>query len=175
MRVDEISDPADATTRDAAATEVKSALSDALRDMRTIAAGLRLPELRDLTPAESVARAVDDHARRTGVEVALDTDGAPSKAPLSTKIALFRATQELLSNATRHGQGKDVAVTLTGDPGELRLTVSDGGPGIDRSLVGAEGHLGLAGIREQAELLGGEFEIGQSASGGALVSVGWPL
>ena len=99
----------------------------------------------------------------------------PDEAPLPTKIALFRATQELLSNATRHGQGRDVTVALDGDKSEIRLTVSDAGPGFDASQVGAEGHLGLAGIREQAEVLGGGFEIGTRDGGGASVTVRWPL
>ena len=66
-------------------------------------------------------------------------------------------------------------VELAADAVELRLTVSDAGPGLDRSLVGAEGHLGLAGIREQAELLGGDFEIGDEPGGGARVTVCWPI
>ena len=70
MRVDEISAPGEEATQAAAAHEVKSALSDALRDMRAIAAGLRLPELKDLSPAEVVRRAVDDHIRRTSIDVA---------------------------------------------------------------------------------------------------------
>jgi signal transduction histidine kinase len=105
----------------------------------------------------------------------LDVSEVPKEAPLPTKIALFRATQELLSNATRHGQGKDMAVSLTGDQKQISLSVADGGPGLDPERVGAEGHLGLAGIREQAELLGGGFEVGSSEQGGAKVTVRWPL
>jgi signal transduction histidine kinase len=155
--------------------QVKAALTDALRDMRSIAAGLRLPELGSLTTSDVLRRAVDDHSRRTGVEVELSID-VRREAQLPTKIALFRAAQELLSNATRHGEGRDVRATLAGDDDELRLTVSDAGPGIDRSRVGSEGHLGLAGLREQAELLGGGFEIDDAApSGGASVTVRLPL
>jgi signal transduction histidine kinase len=175
LRLDEV-ERATADGEGAQATaDVKSALNDALRDMRSIAAGLRLPELRSMSSAEAVRRAVDDHQRRTSVPIALDIGELPKEAPLSTKIALFRATQELLSNATRHGQGKDVSVTLGGDTREIRLTVGDAGPGFDPALVGAEGHLGLAGIREQAQLLGGGFEIGSREGGGTTVTVRWPL
>ena len=59
--------------------------------------------------------------------------------------------------------------------GGRRATVSDGGPGFDQGVVGAEGHLGLAGIREQAELLGGTFEVASGANGGAQVTVRWPM
>ena len=155
--------------------ELQSTLNDALRDMRAIAAGLRLPELSSLSTADTLRRAVDDHVRRTGVPVSLTVREPPREASLPTKIALFRATQELLSNATRHGDGHEVALDMGATDGRLALTVTDGGPGFGETLVGEGGHLGLAGIREQAELLGGTFEIGQRAGGGAQVTVRWPL
>ncbi len=175
LRLDEVKTATKDGGSAAATADVKSALNDALRDMRSIAAGLRLPELRSMSTADAVRRAVDDHQRRTNVPVALDIGELASEASLSTKIALFRATQELLSNATRHGQGRDVSVMLDGDKREIRLTVADGGPGFDSSRVGVEGSLGLAGIREQAELLGGGFEVGARPDGGASVTVRWPL
>lgn len=175
MRLEEVERATRSGEGAQATADVKLALNDALRDMRSIAAGLRLPELRSMSAAEAVRRAVDDHQRRTSVTVTLDIGSVPRDAAVSTKIALYRATQELLSNATRHGQGKDVSVTLDGDDREIRLTVADRGPGFDPALVGAEGHLGLAGVREQAELLGGHFEVGSRPGGGATVAVRWPL
>jgi signal transduction histidine kinase len=175
MRLGEVEAGAHDAAGAKATADVKAALDDALRDMRAIAAGLRLPELRTMSTADAVRRAVDDHERRTGVAVALEVADLPAEAPLPTKIALFRATQELLSNATRHGEGRDVSVGIAGDSREIRLTVRDAGPGFDSSRVGAEGHLGLAGIREQAELLGGGFEVSARPGGGASITVRWPL
>ena len=160
--------------------ELKTALTDALRDMRSIAAGLRLPELDGISAADAARRSVDDHVRRTGTEVQLTIDEPIGEVTLPTKIALFRALQELLSNSTRHGDGKDVRVLLAADtPGStdgerVRLTVSDAGPGFDPARIGAEGHLGLAGIREQAELLGGSFDVASGPTGGTRVTVSWP-
>jgi signal transduction histidine kinase len=155
--------------------ELQSTLSDALRDMRAVAAGLRLPELESLSTADVVRRAVDDHERRTSVPVAVSVAQLPREATLPTKIALFRALQELLSNSTRHGEGREIAVDLQNGHGTLRLVVEDGGPGFAQDLVGVPGHLGLAGVREQAELLGGTFAIDQRPGGGARVAVAWPL
>ncbi|HUR16868.1 MAG TPA: sensor histidine kinase [Candidatus Limnocylindrales bacterium] len=155
--------------------ELQSTLSDALRDMRAVAAGLRLPELESLSTADVVRRGVDDHERRTSVPVTVTLGELPREASLPTKIALFRALQELLSNSTRHGGGKDVEVSLVDGDGALRMIVADGGPGFAQTLVGVPGHLGLAGVREQAELLGGTFTIDARAGGGARVTVAWPL
>jgi len=162
-------------TENAEYEELRSALTDALRDMRSIAAGLRLPELEALSTADTVRRVVDDHIRRGGTNVQLVMADDISNVSLPTKIALFRALQELLSNSTRHGGGKDVLVNVSSGGGRLKASVSDGGPGFDPSLVGAEGHLGLAGIREQAELLGGTFQVEPREHGGVTVTVTWPL
>lgn len=155
--------------------DLKSALTDALRDMRSIAAGLRLPELDGLSTEDTVRRVVDDHVRRSGTQVDLTMDEPVAEASLPTKIALFRALQELLSNSTRHGKGEGVSVHITSGDGWLRASVSDRGPGFNSESVGAEGHLGLAGIREQAELLGGTFEVAHGDAEGSRVTVSWPL
>jgi signal transduction histidine kinase len=172
LRLDDVGSPGSSGT--AAVNDVKSALNDALRDMRSIAAGLRLPELESLPTADAVRRAVDDHVRRSGTKVALEIGEVRREPQLSTKIALFRALQELLSNATRHGEGRSVTVALAGDERSIVLAVSDAGPGFDESVVGQKGHLGLAGIREQAELLGGRFDISRGPETGSVVTVRWP-
>src|SRR5688572_6079307 len=153
---------------------LKSALDDALRDMRAIAAGLRLPELEALSTADAVRRVVDDHVRRSGTHVDVHLAEPMPDVPLPTKIALFRALQELLSNSTRHGDGRDVSVSVSVVNDWLKAEVSDRGPGFDSRSIGQEGHLGLAGIREQAELLGGTFEVQRRDGGGTTVIVSWP-
>jgi signal transduction histidine kinase len=175
LRLDQLRGAPAGPARDTEVAELKAALDEALTDMRAIAAGLRLPELNALSAADAVRRAVDDHARRTGVAVALNTQTEGEHVPLPTKIALFRAVQELLSNATRHGLGRDVSLELAPDGDQLRLTVSDGGPGMAGGRDPGATHLGLAGIREQAELLGGSFELSERAGGGTVATVRWPV
>jgi signal transduction histidine kinase len=155
---------------------VRAALADALGDMRTIAAGLRTPELERATPAEIVRRAVVDHERKAGTSAAVDVEGIPGRAPLAIKIALYRILSEALSNAARHGQGAGVAVRVidSGD-GNLMAEVSDKGPGFDVRQRPIQGHLGLAGMRERAELLGGRLELESSAEGGTHVRAFLPL
>ena len=140
-------------------TEAERALQDAMKDMRAIAAGLRLPELASLSLAEVATRAVSDHERRSGTPVVMQLGPLPSGAPLSVKISYFRALGELLSNATRHGGGVGVRVGVTGTPDQLRLEVADDGPGFDPAQLADSAGLGLPGLREQAELLGGGSEV----------------
>ena len=127
-------------------------------------------------------RAVQDHERRSGARVTFGTQALPADVPLPVKIALYRALQESLSNATRHGRGQTLEVELTsrggtrpGDPPGLELVVRDDGAGFDPdSLERSEG-LGLAGIREQAEILGGSFAIRSAPGAGTELHVSWPL
>ena len=87
----------------------------------------------------------------------------------------MRTLQEALSNATRHGKGIDVEVDLGYRDEALVLKVSDGGPGFDPELAARSGRLGIAGMRERAELLSGSFEIRSAPGFGTVVRVAWPL
>jgi signal transduction histidine kinase len=157
-------------------TAVHGALREALADMRAIAAGLRSPELEEAKPAEIVRRAVDDHGRRSGTPASVDTEGIPDRAPLATKIALYRILSEALSNAARHGGGAGVEVKVTESThGWLAAEVRDEGPGFDIRHKPGRGHLGLAGMRERAELLGGRFELHSAPGRGTRVRVFLPL
>ena len=135
LRLDAVEGRLDAAgmTGDADLQEVRGAMEEALTDMRTIAAGLRTPELERASPAEIVRRAVAEHERRAGTPVAVDVDGIPAGAPLATKIALYRILSEALSNAARHGGG--AGGRGQGDrgasDGDLVVEVSDRGPGFD--------------------------------------------
>jgi signal transduction histidine kinase len=156
-------------------TVVRRAVQDALNDIRSISTGLRLPELTPLTVCEVVERAVSAHERRGGAPVTMRLDRLPMGAPLAIKIALFRALQEALSNATRHGGGAAVAVHAWADQTRLHLSVSDKGPGFDPEHAARKGRLGLASMRERAELLGGSFQAESAPGHGARLELALPL
>ena len=178
LRLDAVEGRLDAAgmTDDADLMEVRDAMEAALTDMRGIAAGLRTPELERASPADIVRRAVAEHERLAETPVAVALEGIPASAPLATKIALYRILSEALSNAARHGRGAAVEVRVTeGEEGDLIVEVSDSGPGFDPAQKAAEGHLGLAGMRERAELLGGRFELESVPGVGTRVRASLPL
>jgi signal transduction histidine kinase len=120
-----------------------------------------------------IGRAVRDHGRRSGTPVDLLLTDLPQHVPLPVKIAAFRALQEALSNATRHGKGAQVTVKACVRREQLCLTVTDRGPGFVASAAD-KGGLGLASMRERAELLGGRFRV-QSSPRGTSVHLRWPV
>lgn len=151
-------------------------LAHALREIRTIAAGLSLPELTELTLAETLTRAVRAHERRSGTAVELEVGGVPAQAHPSVKIALYRVVQEALNNAHRHGGGVGQRVRAGADARWLEVTVSDRGNGFDpTALDDTDGHLGLVSMRERVESLGGLFRIESGPGLGTRVSARLPL
>lgn len=155
---------------------VQNSLEHALKEIRAISAGMGLPELEDLTLAETAARAVETHERRTGTEVTLHMGEVPAEAPLPLKITVYRIIQEALSNAYRHAEGVDQRVQLAYASAQLNISVSDGGPGFDETREAEwDEHLGLVGMRERVESLGGSFNIASELGKGTRIWVQLPL
>jgi signal transduction histidine kinase len=151
-------------------------MGHALQEIRAISSGLRLPELNRLTLPEAVARVVRMHERRTGTFVLLERDDVPDDIPLPVKITVYRVIEEALNNAYRHGGGIEQRVTLKMDARALFLEIADHGPGFDGlPIMDSDQHLGLVGMRERIESLGGFFGIESEAGQGTTVIVQIPL
>jgi len=103
------------------------------------------------------------------------TDEAGVRLAKRHEALSLRTLHEALSNATRHGEAVNVQVELRSDADALRLIVADHGPGFDIEAAEQSGRLGLAGMRERAELLGGTFEVRSKPGDGTVVMACWPL
>jgi len=145
---------------------IRKTLEDAMREIRGICTGLVLPQIETAAATDILRLAVDEHERRTGTSVALTLPRHLPELGPSEKISIYRFVQEGLNNAYRHGRAKDQTVRAGMKNGRLFVEVSDGGPGFDP--VRAEG-LGLAGLRERVESIGGQFETLTGAQGTRLV------
>ncbi len=152
-----------------------SALQFALDDLRAISGGLHLPEIEQLSLAETARRAVRDYERKAGLTIPLTVDDVPDAAPLPVKITLFRVLQESLANGFRHGGASQQRVELTRSDGQLVVEVTDSGRGFDPQAVVPDGHLGLAVMRERIEILGGAFSVQSAPGKGTMVRAVLPL
>lgn len=156
LRLNRVATAAERDERAAEAGVVKSALDEAMRDIRHISAGLSLPNIEGAPLAAVVADAARAHERYTGTTVALGLGALPEGVAPSVKICAFRFVQEGLNNAFRHaaGIGQRVEASMTGSV--LRLTVLNAAPdGAAAARPG--GGLGLQGLRDRVESLGGQF------------------
>jgi signal transduction histidine kinase len=161
-----------------AATEVETirmALRDALAEIRNISVGLSLPELERLSLRDTLQAAVRDHTRRTNTAVEADVGRVDGDAVHTVKTAAFRFVQEALNNATRHAGGVGQSVRARQDEAGLIIEVGDRGSGFDPGTERPEGKLGLVGMRERIESVGGEFSIRSAAGGGTCLKIRLPL
>jgi signal transduction histidine kinase len=149
-------------------------LSQALEELRAIAGGLGMPQLATLSLADTVRRAAGTHERRTHTEVALHLDALPAGASLAAKITLYRIVQESLTNAFRHAGGAGQRVRVWADSTMIFAEISDAGPGFT-TRANDEGRLGLVGMRERVESLGGSFAIYSEPGRGTSVWAAIPI
>ncbi|QKD00872.1 sensor histidine kinase [Mesorhizobium loti] len=154
-------------SRAAEVAMIRKTLEDAMREIRGICTGLVLPQIETAAVTDILRLAVNEHERRTGTSVTLTLAGSLREPGASEKISIYRFVQEGLNNAYRHGRGKHQAVNAGMKGGRLFVEVSDAGPGFDPTAR-VEG-LGLAGLRERVESIGGQFETLTGPQGTRLV------
>ena len=155
-----------AAERRAELSTIRAILGRALDEIRAICRGLVLPEIEHDRIDMVVRHAVQAHEQRTASKVVLSLE--PTALPVSdaVKLCAYRFVQEGLQNAFRHAAGKEQRVTQTVRNGVLGIVVADGGSGFDPKAP--TGRLGLAGLRNRVESLGGTFETLSGHSGTTL-------
>jgi signal transduction histidine kinase len=154
---------------------IRSSLQSAMADLRAISAGLQLPEIDRLSISEIAARAIRDYERKTGSTVTLNIVNGQAPASLSVKITLYRLLQESLTNSFRHANGSAQHVEAKAEGGRLTVEVRDCGTGFNPAAIIPEGHLGLVGMRERVEILGGSFDLQSTVGKGTKIRVTLPL
>lgn len=154
---------------------IHAAMASALKDMRSICAGLRLPML-DLMNIEQIAnRSVQDFESKTGVKVDLSIARIDVPVPLTVRIAIYRLLQEGLANGFRHAGGVKQQVDVTLHEEHVRLKIMDRGPGFNRAAAARKQGHGLTNMRDRAEVLGGSFAIITALGCGTTIEVNLPL
>jgi signal transduction histidine kinase len=153
-----------AKLRRAELSSIKSSLDDAMAEIRSICSGLVLPQIEAASLTEILDRVVQAHQQRTGTTVSLFNLNQPPSLTPSGKICVYRFVQEALNNAFHHGGGLAQEVKAVANGQYVAIEVSDKGEGFDPDEL-RPSSLGLAGLRERVESLGGAFEIRTSCHG----------
>lgn len=179
LRIDPLSDVIQDKLKDPKISKdlktIQTALESAMNEIRTISSGLRLPELAKMTPEEVIRRSIHDYEKKSRANVSMELDNLPDAVEVSVKITLYRVIQEALNNGFRHSGGKDQIVKSRRGQDELEVEISDSGPGFNPKTIVLDEHIGLAGMRERVEVLGGRFQIESSEKSGTKVSVCLPI
>jgi signal transduction histidine kinase len=152
-----------------AVAEARRVAEQTMRSLRDMARGLRPPSLDDLGLAATLRRLGVEFAERTSVEAEVEVAGDGVRLDPDVELGVFRIAQEALRNIEHHAGAHKVSMRLVLDPG-LRLTVTDDGRGFDPGER-REGALGLLGMQERAQLLGGRLEVRHRKGGGTVVDL----
>lgn len=176
MNLDSLSSEAD---KDALSATLKS-VEECLSETRTLSSLLHPPLLDEVGFSSAARWYTDEFAKRSGIKAELELpDEGIERLPELVRIALFRILQESLTNVHRHSASSSVEVRLKVNH-QAVLTVRDFGRGVPAELLqGSHGNglhsgVGLSGMRERVNDLGGTFEI-QSSGNGTLITVSVPL
>lgn len=152
---------------DADKAKIRQALATALSEIREVSTGLSLPELDRLSIWETVSEAVKSHEHRSDSRVRTLIERVSPKADRDVKVTAYRFVQEALNNCRRHAPNAAVTVTLKSEPaGRIAIEVRDDGPGFDGNATPRGDRIGLSGMRERLECLGGTLEIHTSPGAG---------
>jgi len=144
--------------------EIQEETRELIGELRALCNELRPPALVQF----GLAKAIRSHAaafreRHKELEIDLDLEEDGETLPDSTRLAFYRIFQETLNNVIRHSKATQVYIKLGWLGDEVSLEIHDNGQGfqipVDPLSLVREGHLGLAGMRERAEAIGGNLSI----------------
>lgn len=150
-----------------------------LSQVRDLALDLRPSVLDNLGLLPALEWYVQHQSDRTDCVIDLLAEPLPEQLPGDVLTAAFRIVQEAVNNALRHSNAHHIEVRLRQAGGELHLSIKDDGTGFDVQTgkqSGREGEsIGLLGMRERSELVGGRFSIHSQPGKGTEVRAELPL
>jgi PAS domain S-box-containing protein len=153
--------------------ELRELQKDALAEMRTLIFELRPSSLE----SDGLVQALRTHAtavqRRTGLDIVVDAEPV-ERLPLPAEEALYRIGQEALHNVVKHANASCATIKIAADGDQLRLSVTDDGAGFEPADV-PRGHLGLIGMRQRIDLVGGDLRVDSYPGQGTTVEAVVPL
>ncbi len=154
---------------------LKQMTNDVLENLHRLAMDLRPASLDHVGLAAALRQYIDLYRHQTGLDVQLEVVGLErQRLPSEVETTLYRIIQEALTNVARHAQARHVGVLLEVGAERIVAIVEDDGVGFDPEISQRNGRLGLFGMRERAEIIGGVFTIESAPGRGTTVFVEVP-
>jgi signal transduction histidine kinase len=155
--------------------EAADLAKQAIDDVRTLARNLRPPILEQTGLNDALSLLCSDFAHYTRLAIRYEGIKNVPELPDALVISLYRFLQEALTNAAKHAQAKEIQVRLVCQNGTISLAVKDDGVGFNvrdqKRLTG----IGLLGMQERFEMLGGWLEIESRPGQGTRLAASAPL
>jgi len=154
--------------------ELKCLTEEIMENLHRLAMDLRPAILDHLGLVAALRQYIEACRRRYGLNIQLETIGLEERLSPRVEIALYRILQEALTNVVRHAQATRVDVLLERRGDRIIAVVEDNGIGFDPEQAMRDGHLGLFGIRERVERLGGTLILESAPGSGTTLVVEVP-
>jgi signal transduction histidine kinase len=149
-----------------------------LDETRRALKALRASPLEDLGLLLALHKLSESAAERGNLRLEMALPEHLPLLPPDVEQCIYRVAQEAVENVVHHADAKKLAVQLSFNAAEICLSVADDGRGMDLAQAGQDGHYGLAGMRERAQLVGGKLRVSSKPDQGTHVRLeikGYPL
>ena len=150
--------------------EIEAMVSQTMDELRRLTRALRPIYLEDLGLVTALETLAHETTQTSEVQVEFKATGEERRLPDAAEIAVFRISQEALSNILRHSDATQAEISIAYQPKSLELLIADNGVGFDLpenlADLSNRGHFGLLGMQERAELIGAKLEIRSKAGAG---------
>jgi PAS domain S-box-containing protein len=155
--------------------DVNRLLGETIVQVKNLSTELRPGVLDKFGLTAAVEWQCQEFERRTGIKYQFRLPHEEPSLSVERSTALFRILQEALTNVACHSRAGKIIVELKVKDRDVTLTAQDDGRGITVDEISAPSSLGLLGMRERAEMLGGDFNIQGEQGRGTVVNVSIPL
>ena len=156
--------------------DARSIAENTLQSVRDLSQLLHPSMLDDFGLPEALRSHLRAFSKRTGIHTRFMQDGMEERLSPEVEVCVYRIVQEALTNVARHSGARNAIVTLSQVSGALDVTIEDDGQGVRPVPVGVDATrgLGVIGMRERAQALGGSFTMEPRDTGGIRVAVHLP-
>jgi signal transduction histidine kinase len=157
---------------DQARTMVEQSLESArggLGEARRAIQALRASPLEELGLEAALLQLGEDTADRAGVAVDVTVGDKVGELDPELENVVYRIADEALTNVSRHSAASQATVALARRGGKIRLEIADDGSGFDVNAPVPDGHIGIKGMTERAEMVGGVVELSSDPGSGTTV------
>ena len=158
---------------------MEGTIDKSLKELRRVLVGLRPPALDELGLSHALRQSLE-HLKTNSLDCQFSETGTPVRLPSDIEIAIYRVVQEALTNIRKHAaDATKVNLRLQFQPDNLLVEIHDNGRGFDLSQTLdsaiSVGHMGLLGMKQRAEMLGGDIKIKTSEGAGTAIILTLPI
>jgi PAS domain S-box-containing protein len=157
------------------AISIMNLLDTTIKTVRRIATDLRPSILDDLGLIAAIEWQSQEFERRSGIRTEFISSIEEFNHSSAIAIGLFRICQESLTNVARHAAATRISISLQEEDEYILLAIEDNGKGFEVGKIGDKKTLGLLGMKERTQMMGGEFRIDSHPGKGTTLFVTVPI